>query len=172
MAIPRARKALALGVSGAVGAVLAAVTALATGTSASAQPAQAVAVATATEMPSAVEKFDYPGADRVYAERHITLKRGDGHIILVNCTDAWNIKIESRLDNGGYCFRASAKSGFLTLELPDAYGVWTEDHPVEATLTAEGKETVVNVPTDDYQPVGESGDSGLRSVLVELRVTG
>ncbi|WP_243878245.1 hypothetical protein [Streptomyces sp. SUK 48] len=123
-------------------------------------------------MPSAVEDFNYPGADRIRQERNVTLKRGDGHITLVSCSEAWNIKIESRLDNGGYCFRATTKTGFLTLELPDAYGVWTEDHPVKATLTADGKETVVSVPTDDYQPVGEAGGTGLRSVLVELRVTG
>ncbi|MFD9398154.1 hypothetical protein ACFWA4_04945 [Streptomyces sp. NPDC060011] len=168
MAIPRARKALMLGASSAVAAILAAV-ALTSGTPASAQP---VTAGSATDMRSAVETFDYPGADRVYQDRKITLKRGDGHITLVDCDDAWNIKIESRLDNGGYCFRATAKTGSLTLELPDAYGVWTEDHPVKATLTADGKETVVSVPTDDYQPVGEAGDTGLRSVLVELRVTG
>lgn len=172
MAISRARKALLLGASGALAACLGAV-ALTTGAQASPRTAQtALTAELATEMPAAVEDFSYPGADKIFQERNITLKRGDGHITLVGCTEAWNIKIESRLDNGGYCFRATAKTGFLTLELPDAYGVWTEDHPVEATLTAEGKETVVNVPTDDYQPVGEAGDSGLRSVLVELRVTG
>ncbi|MEI5034862.1 hypothetical protein RB201_25860 [Streptomyces sp. S1A(2023)] len=123
-------------------------------------------------MPSAVEDFIHPGADQIFQERKITLKRGDGHIMLVSCAAAWNIKIESRLDNNGYCFQASAKSGYLALELPDAYGVWTEEYPVKATLNAEGDEAVVNVPANDYQPVGESGDSGLRSVLVELRVTG
>ncbi|MEV5433394.1 hypothetical protein [Streptomyces sp. NPDC052701] len=123
-------------------------------------------------MPVAVEDFAYPGADRILTERGITLKRGDGRIILVKCSEAWNIKVESRVDNGGYCFRATAKTGFLTMELPDAYGVWTEDHPVKATLSAEGKETVISVPANEYQPVGEAGDTGLRSVLVELRVTG
>ncbi|MFF7280632.1 hypothetical protein [Streptomyces griseorubiginosus] len=169
MAMPRARKALLFGVSGALAAGLGAAV-LTTG--AQAAPQTAVTTATATDMPAAVEDFTYPGAAKVLADRGITLKRGDGHITLVGCSEAWNIKIESRLDNGGYCFRTTARTGFLTLELPDAYGVWTEDHPVEATLTAEGKETVVNVPTDDYQPVGEAGDTGLRSVLVELRVTG
>ncbi len=171
MAITRARKGLMLGASGAFAAALVAA-ALTIGSPASAAPAQPVAAGSSADMPSAVEDFNYPGADRIRQERNVTLKRGDGHITLVSCSEAWNIKIESRLDNGGYCFRATTKTGFLTLELPDAYGVWTEDHPVKATLTADGKETVVSVPTDDYQPVGEAGGTGLRSVLVELRVTG
>ncbi|MFG3310303.1 hypothetical protein [Streptomyces wuyuanensis] len=168
MAISRARKALLFGTAGAVAACLA----TAALTTAQAAPQTAATAAVATEMPSAVEDFNYPGADKILQERGITLKRGDGHITLVQCSQAWNIKIESRLDNAGYCFNATAKTGYLTLELPDAYGVWTEDHPVEATLTAEGEETVVDVPANEYQPVGEAGDIGLRSVLVELRVTG
>lgn len=172
MSIPRARKALALGASGALAAALVTI-ALTTGAQASASANRTVTAAeAATEMASAVEDFNYPGASRVLQERNISLKRGDGHITLVNCSETWSIKIESRLDNSGYCFRTTTKSGWLTLELPDAYGVWTEEHPVEATLTAQGEETVINVPTNDYQPVGEAGDTGLRSVLVELRVTG
>jgi len=160
MAIPRARKALGLGLTGAVVASLG-VMALPLGAQAS----------EGGKMPSAVEDFSYPGADQVLQERKITLKRGDGHIMLVRCSESWNIKIESRLTEGGYCFRATAKTGFLSLELPEAFGVWTEDHPVSATLNAAGKETVVKVPADEYKPVGEP-NSGLHSVLIELRVTG
>ncbi|MFD6475225.1 hypothetical protein ACFWEH_17210 [Streptomyces anulatus] len=137
---------------------------------AQASPQTPLAERAAEDMPSIVEDFNYPGADRILAERNIKLKRGDGHITLVNCDTPWNIKVESRLDNSGYCFQATTKTGYLTLELPDAYGIWAEEHPVKATLTAEGKETVVNVPSNDYLPVGES--TGLPSVLVELRVTG
>ncbi|WP_241846880.1 hypothetical protein [Streptomyces sp. CB02414] len=170
MLIPRNRRGT---MPGAAGVLLLGLGGVAVATAAQAAPRSAESAApAATDMPYAVEDFNYPGADRILEERGITLKRGDGHITLVPCTDAWNIKIESRLDNGGYCFRATAKSAYLSLELPDAYGVWTEEHPVEATLTADGKESVVNVPSNEYQPVGESGDTGLRSVLVELRVTG
>ncbi|GGQ27816.1 hypothetical protein [Streptomyces roseolilacinus] len=169
MAMSRACKALLLAASGLLATSLGAVT-LTTG-------AQAVAPSTpsaesAADMPLALEGYTYPGASRILQERGITLKRGDGNITLVPCVQAWNIKIESRLDNGGYCFNATAQSGYLTLELPDAWGVWTENHPVQATLTAAGAETVVDVPANHYQPVGETGDIGLRSVLVEIRVTG
>lgn len=60
------------------------------------------------------------------------------------------------------------------MELADAFGMWTERHPVQATITANGKETVITAPKKesvDYTPFGESGSSEKRSVLVELRVT-
>ncbi|WP_327436406.1 hypothetical protein OG279_37055 (plasmid) [Streptomyces sp. NBC_01201] len=167
MAITHARKALLFGITGLASVCLGALL-----STAQAAPQTAVTADTATGMPSAVEDFSYPNADKVFEQRGITLKRGDGSITLVDCSDAWNIKVESRVDNSGYCFNAMAKTGYLTLELPDAYGVWAEEHPVKATLTAEGKETTVSVPANKYQPVGEAGDSGLESVLVELRVTG
>ncbi|WP_370413868.1 hypothetical protein [Streptomyces fradiae] len=169
MAISRARRALLIGASGVIAAAVGAV-ALTTG--AQAAPQAAATTDVATEMPVAVEDFSYPNAEKIFQDRHITLKRGDGHITLVPCSEAWDIKIESRLDINGYCFKTTSTSGFLTLELPDAYGVWTEDHPVEATLTASGAETIINVPANEYKPVGETGDSGLRSVLVEMRLTG
>ncbi|MGO4463813.1 hypothetical protein AB4039_42145, partial [Streptomyces sp. M-16] len=33
----------------------------------------------------AIEDFGYPNADKILAERGITLKRGDGHIVLADC---------------------------------------------------------------------------------------
>ncbi|MEU6367599.1 hypothetical protein ABZ876_18115 [Streptomyces sp. NPDC046931] len=127
---------------------------------------------TDTGMPSAVETYDYPGAAKIQAEQKITLKRGDGHILLTDCASAFDIKVESRTAGMYFCFKVSGKQGFLTMELPDAYGIWTQDHPVQATLDTGGKETVVNAPKNDYTPVGEAGDTSKRSVLVELRVTG
>ncbi|MCF2436747.1 hypothetical protein LV779_31875 [Streptomyces thinghirensis] len=96
------------------------------------------------------------------------------HITLVNCSETW--EHQDRVSVWTTVATASvskplSQAGW-TLNPPDAYGVWTEEHPVEATLTAQGEETVINAPTNDYQPVGEAGDTGLRSVLVELRVTG
>ncbi|MFI9616918.1 hypothetical protein ACIHCM_35505 [Streptomyces sp. NPDC052023] len=173
MVISRARKALLLGTSAAVVACLGAAT-LATGVHAA--PQATTTTAFATDMPLAVEDLSYPGADRIYQDRGITLKRGDGHIILTEhtslaqCSDPSNIMVESW--KGAFCFKANAKSGYLTLELPDTFNIWTQDHPVRATLTAEGEQTVVNAPANDLTAVGEAGDTGLRSALVELRVTG
>ncbi|MFY4720924.1 hypothetical protein [Streptomyces sp. LaBMicrA B280] len=134
-------------------------------------PAAPEPTAAATDMPFAVETFDYPGAEGIQAERKITLKRGDGHIMLADCNSAFDIKVESRTASMYYCFKVSGKQGYLTMELPDAYGIWTQDHPVQATLTTDGKKSVVNAPKNDYTPVGEAGDTNKKSVLVELRVT-
>ncbi|MEU2718323.1 hypothetical protein [Streptomyces sp. NPDC007205] len=123
-------------------------------------------------MPFAVEDFAYPGAAKIFQEKQILLKQGDGHIMLTDCKSTYAIMVESRTAQKQFCFSVSGKQGDLTLELPDAYGIWTQDHPVEAKVSNGDKETVVQAAKNDYKPIGESGASGQRSVLVELRVTG
>ncbi|MFK8849687.1 hypothetical protein [Streptomyces sp. Ac-502] len=49
--------------------------------------------------------------------------------------------------------------------------MWAETRPVQAKITSNGKETVVNAAKDDYTPFGEAGNTGANSMLVELRVT-
>ncbi|WP_053728810.1 hypothetical protein [Streptomyces sp. WM6378] len=175
----RARKAL---ISGAVGAAAAA-TALVAFTAAEAAPRSAAAAAattTAADMPSTVETFAYPNAAKILADQKIVLKRGDGRILLTDCASAWDIQVESRTGGVYFCFAVSGKQGYLTMELPDTYGIWTKEHPVKATLTAksDGEQSVVNAPAAEagqetgYTPVGETGNIGKRSALVELRVTG
>ncbi|MET8884364.1 hypothetical protein [Streptomyces rubiginosohelvolus] len=167
-----ARKALLVGLTATLVAGL--------GASALALPRTAPAAARANAavggMPLLAEDFVHPGAAKLQQERGVALKHGDGHVWLTDvtalneCVGASNIAIEAR--TGVFCFKTDAKSGYLTLELPDTFNIWTQDHPVRATLTAEGKDTVVNAPADELTSVGESGDTGLRSVLVEIRVTG
>ncbi|MEU8765063.1 hypothetical protein [Streptomyces sp. NPDC048659] len=134
-------------------------------------------------MSLAIESFEYPNAKEILQERRITLKRGDGHITLKagdgrdgysGCMEGTDIWIESRVDRNGFCFVATSNSGYLELEIPDAYAIWTEDHSVRAKLTAEGETTVVDAPKSDITQIGESSipGGGKRSVLVELRVTG
>ncbi|WP_406502960.1 hypothetical protein [Streptomyces sp. NBC_00212] len=131
-------------------------------------------------MPSAVETFAYPNAATILAEKKITLKRGDGRIMLTDCASAWDVQVESRTSGTYFCFAISGKQGYLALELPDTYGIWTKEHPVKATLIAkdDGQQSVVNAPAakpgeeTGYTPVGETGAIGKRSALVELRVTG
>ncbi|WP_256725790.1 hypothetical protein [Streptomyces sp. IMTB 2501] len=124
------------------------------------------------KMPFAVEDFAYPGAAKIFQEKQILLKQGDGHILLTDCKSTYAIMVESRTAQKQFCFSVSGKQGDLTLELPDAYGIWTQDHPVEAKVNNGDKETVVEAAKNDYKPIGEAGASGKPSVLVELRVTG
>ncbi|MFI1496728.1 hypothetical protein [Streptomyces platensis] len=125
----------------------------------------------AAEMPTAVEDFGYPNAARILQDQKIALKRGDGHIMLTSCDSAHDIMVKSRTGQVDYCFAVRGTKGYLTMELADAFGMWTEGHPVQATITADGKSTVINAPKKEYTPLGEAGSSEKRSVLVELRVT-
>ncbi|MFC7819751.1 MULTISPECIES: hypothetical protein [unclassified Streptomyces] len=134
--------------------------------------------AAAEEMPSAVEYFNYPGADRILAEEGIELKRGDGRIVLAECGQTSDqIRIYTVADQavgrkGTYCFRATANSGYLTLELPRVFGLETSTQPISADLTAEGRTQTVDMAEDTYKSVGEGTVGGAHSVLVEIRVTG
>ncbi|MEU3545045.1 hypothetical protein [Streptomyces paromomycinus] len=171
VAMPRARKALLTGLIGAfsVSAAIAGLTVAQAAPQSAALPA--VASAADADMPPTVEDFAYPGADRILQDRKITLKRGDGHITLVDCAAAHDIMVKSRAGSGEFCFAVSGNKGYLALELDQAFGMWTEGHPVQAKVTSDGKETVINAPKNDYKPFGEAGNAGQSTVLVELRVT-
>ncbi|MGW6822988.1 hypothetical protein [Streptomyces sp. NPDC055005] len=148
---------------------------------ASATSSTAAAAPAANDVPPfAVEDFSYPNADKILSEKGIKIIKGDGHLLLADCNpSAPQIKVRTVSDAatgraGVYCFGATGKSGFVTLELPRVTSLETADHPISADLTAEGQTKTIDVPEDDFKPVGE-GDipSGAkRSVLVELRITG
>ncbi|MFI6056294.1 hypothetical protein ACIBCO_40330 [Streptomyces violascens] len=119
-----------------------------------------------------MEQFAYPNAPQILKDKKITLKQGDGHIMLTDCASPYDIMVESRTGGTYFCFSVTAKKGFLTMELPESYGVWATSQPVQAKITADGKETIVNAPKGAYKPMGETGDGDTPSMLVELRVNG
>ncbi|MFF3976999.1 hypothetical protein [Streptomyces sp. NPDC001828] len=129
------------------------------------------------EPPSAVETFGYPNAQAILKERGLKLNKGDGGIVLADCTaGSWDIKVDAIKDweSSTTCFKSLAKNGYLTLEIPGTFSVQPLDRPVRATLTAEGKTKVVNAPKNVTTPVG-AGDipgGGKEATLVELRVSG
>ncbi|MFD9657741.1 hypothetical protein [Streptomyces mirabilis] len=132
--------------------------------------------------PSAVEDFTYPNADQIQRDQGIKLIKGDGHITLATCDDsAQQIKVltvqgPSGDAQGAYCFKASAKSGYLSLELPRVFALETADHPISADLRPQADPSVpvktVTVSKNGYQSVGEGAAGGAPTVLLELRVTG
>ncbi|NMI55748.1 hypothetical protein HEP83_08800 [Streptomyces sp. RLA2-12] len=132
--------------------------------------------------PSAVEDFAYPNADQIQRDQGIKLIKGDGHITLATCDDsAQQIKVltvqgPSGDAQGAYCFKASAKSGYLSLELPRVFALETTDHPISADLRPQSDPSVpvktVTVDKNGYQSVGEGAAGGAPTVLLELRVTG
>ncbi|MFI8202054.1 hypothetical protein [Streptomyces sp. NPDC085937] len=134
--------------------------------------------AAADEMPYAVEDFNYPGADRIKSSMGITVKRGDGHVLVAECDPkADQIRVLTVADSsagrrGTYCFEATSTSGFLTLELPRVFALEAGEQPISADLTANGQTQTVDVPEGGFEPVGEGTVGGAQSVLVEIRVTG
>ncbi|MFI1796469.1 hypothetical protein ACH427_03790 [Streptomyces sp. NPDC020379] len=135
-------------------------------------PAKVAVAAGDDEMPFGVEKFEYPEAAKILNERGIKLFKGDGHISLTDCAATHDIKVRSRTGQKEFCFAVKGKQGYLSLELADAYAIVTEDHPVEAKVTLDGKESTVSAPKNDYTAFGEAGDTRKQAVLLELRVTG
>ncbi|WP_257134099.1 hypothetical protein [Streptomyces sp. st140] len=147
---------------------------------ASAAPADPKAAAAAGPT-SLVEDFVHPGAERILQDRKIVLKRGDGNVMLkpgngeggMNaCLGANNVFVESRLDKQGFCFVTTGTTGYLTMEIPDAFFLWTQDQPMQATVTADGKTTVYQAAQNDVTEIGETDSPGgeKRSALVELRI--
>ncbi|MET9412625.1 hypothetical protein ABZY03_00285 [Streptomyces klenkii] len=144
-----------------------------------AQPAPPQAAPTAVgttsddeAMPFAVETYEYPDAAKILAEKGITLFKGDGHILFTDCAAPHDITVKSRTGQKEFCFAVKGKQGYLSLKLADAYGIWTEDHPVDATITVDGQETTIKAPRNDYKPFGEAADASKRAILLELKVTG
>ncbi|MFD6530598.1 hypothetical protein [Streptomyces sp. NPDC060184] len=164
----RARKLFFTGLAVALGVAVGIPLAAADGSPASAADAP----------PVAVERFDYPDAAGILTSQGIQLKKGDGHVLLETCDgSADQIRVYTVADStvgrkGDYCFRATATSGYLTLELPRVFALETGDHPISADLTASGTTTTVAVDEGGFESVGEGTPSGARSVLVEIRVTG
>ncbi|MER5727349.1 hypothetical protein ABT084_03140 [Streptomyces sp. NPDC002138] len=129
--------------------------------------------ATADEGPGyAVEDFGYPNADKILAERGITLKRGDGHILLADCASGSDLlEVWSRA-NEKICFRVTGTTGYLTLEIPAVFAVKGNSYAarVDMTTGAEGKSYDVN--KNAWTPVGESADDqGRDFMLMEIKTT-
>lgn len=127
--------------------------------------------AAASEMTSLVEDFMYPNAAQIEAETGAVLKRGDGHLIFMDCDGSEDIQIESAHGQNYFCFKLTSKPAFLELEIPKAYGIWTTDDPVKATVQkADGTSTVINAPAGSFTGYGEAGEDRERTTLIELRV--
>ncbi|MFI9275725.1 hypothetical protein ACIGXM_34235 [Kitasatospora sp. NPDC052896] len=167
----RVRGLLAAGAASAAVLVAGTVTLAAADSGPGAPAKPAAQAADSAAPPSAVEDFGYPGAARILKEKGISLKRGDGRILLDDCTGKENIQVLTRTSaEGKVCFRVVGKTGYLALEVPEVFALQTQERAIQAKLTAEGKTQVLDVPKDQIKGVGE-GIGAAPTVLVELRVT-
>jgi hypothetical protein len=114
---------------------------------------------------SLVEDFSYPGAESI---DDIELIKGDGRIMMVNCTnDRDLIKVESLgLD---YCFRVKGDTGWLRLRVEGVFLIASGDQTVTATFTANGEEQTAVIPESEIAPIGTTDPD--YAVLLELRAT-
>ncbi|MFF1507892.1 hypothetical protein [Streptomyces sp. NPDC058326] len=161
-----------LGASAAAGALAwIAVTAAPAGSPAPAHATTAEAVA--DEAPGfAVESYDYPQADKILAEQGITLKRGDGHILLADCASGTGLLEVWSREKSRVCFRATGNSGWLTLEIPTVYGVKSNAYATELDMTVGTEEKTYDIPANSWKPVGETADpEGRPHMLVEIRTS-
>jgi hypothetical protein len=134
----------------------------------------ATAQADDTQPSSLVEDYSYPGAAAVQAAHQIKLISGDGHIMLATCdpaaTDLITVESYNNINEPQYCFKVTGTTGYLSLEIPKVFFIWTGDDKVTATVTVSGVEQApLVIPANDGSPVG-SGDTQNHAVLLELMV--
>ncbi|KJY24479.1 trypsin-like serine protease, partial [Streptomyces sp. NRRL S-495] len=159
-----------------IGAALA-VPLLAAGLVTSAAPASAAPAspsASGSGAPALVENYVHPGAASILADRHITVRSGDGHIQLVDCTAGSNLlRLFSRAATPSEtCFRITGATGSLQLEIPKVYSIKGDaDHSVTATFTSDGNPVYVGVPRNAWTQVGEGNPGGSSTTLLELNAS-
>ncbi|MEV8311945.1 hypothetical protein AB0P36_32660 [Streptomyces flavidovirens] len=127
--------------------------------------------AIAAEAPGfTVEDFNYPQADKILAEQNITLKRGDGHIVLADCASGTGLLEVWAREKEKICFRATGSSGWLTMEIRAVYGVKGNDYTTQVDMTVGTEEKSFDVAKNAWTAVGESADEqGRDHMLVEIR---
>ncbi|MBW5481002.1 hypothetical protein GPJ59_03620 [Streptomyces bambusae] len=118
----------------------------------------------------AIEDFGYPNADKILAEKGITLKRGDGHITLADCDSTTGLlEVWSRA-NDRICFKVTGTSGWLTLEIPSVFAVKGNDYSTKVDMKTGTEAKTFDVNKNTWTPVGESADEqGREFMLMEIR---
>ncbi|MGW7531371.1 hypothetical protein [Amycolatopsis sp. NPDC054798] len=122
-----------------------------------------------TGEPAITEDFDYPGAAAILAEKGVVLHKGDGNILLADCGQPDVIEVHAR-SKAATCFRASGPTGWLTLEIPEAYLVKADRHALDVDVTVKGTTKTYSVPKNDSKPVGE-GETPANGPGTLLRIT-
>ncbi|WP_406389139.1 hypothetical protein [Streptomyces sp. NBC_00211] len=170
----KARNAVVRTIGAAVGAGALAWLAVAGGINGTTAPVDTSAMkAIADEGPGyAIEDFGYPNADKILAERNIVLKRGDGHIVLADCTGATDLLEVWSREKDKVCFRVTGTKGYLALEIPTVFAVKGNDYAAEVDMTVGSEAKSFTVNKNAWTPVGESADEqGRDFMLMEIRTS-
>lgn len=120
----------------------------------------------------AVEDFNYPQAGKIFAEQGITLKRGDGHIVLADCVGPTDlVQVLALKKNDGICFRVTGKSGYLSLEIPAVFAIKANDYKIQVDIAVGGEVRSYELRKNDWLPVGEATGETKEVALVEIRAS-
>ncbi|MBM0278118.1 hypothetical protein [Micromonospora tarensis] len=119
-----------------------------------------------------MEDFTYPGAAQILNERGILLKKGDGHLVLTDCVTGGDfIEVRSR-NRSPFCFRATGPTGYVTLELSEAFLVFSDStHTTVANYTVGGVSDSATIEPGGATGIGEGSTPGSSAVLLELRAS-
>ncbi|MFF2953372.1 hypothetical protein ACFVVU_18735 [Kitasatospora sp. NPDC057965] len=128
--------------------------------------------------PPAVEDFAYPQADKIFQERGIRLKSGDGHIVLTTCdgrpglliVEARGMTATDPVGRGRFCFLITGTSGRLSLELPSVYSALGNDYAVRLDMRTGTEDKSFDVQKNKWTWVGETADPQNR-VFTLLEIT-
>lgn len=123
---------------------------------------------------SIVEDFTYPSAAEIEAARGIKLLKGDGNLVLLpDCPSGDRILVWSRVAPTPFCFKARGSSGFVTLELEQAYFISAgSGHSLTAKATVDGETNMYAVPKNDATGLGEGEDpENGPATLLEIRTS-
>ncbi|MFE9250799.1 hypothetical protein [Streptomyces sp. NPDC007088] len=132
----------------------------------------AAAANIADEAPAyAVEDYHYPRAEEIQEEQGILLKRGDGHITLVDCRPGTGLLHVMARGEKEFCFRTTGDSGQLTVELAGTYLVMGNDYTTEVDMTRDSETKTYDIEKNNWTAVGETVEGGREYALVEIRTT-
>ncbi|MBT2472556.1 trypsin-like serine protease [Streptomyces sp. ISL-66] len=149
-------------------ALTAAVTAASPAPLASAEPAPVAA-------PYAVEDGSYPYRSEILEAFGVDLIAGDGNITHTSCSGPYQILVwaaNMKTSGGTICFKA-ASTGFLSVNIPNAYRIETMGRDIQASISIGGQGQTLHIPKDTSKGFGKgSSTDSPQAVLLEMRVTG
>jgi hypothetical protein len=118
------------------------------------------------------EDFSYPGAE-AHLPSGITLKKGDGNLLIVDCaTQAHVVKLESFLHGDrNFCFDIRGQNAYLTLELDGVYLISTSNAAVQATVLVGTQQSVVDLVEGPNSVGFDASGNALGARVLELRLS-
>lgn len=116
-----------------------------------------------------IEPGTHPGADKIAAQKKILLKEGNGQIIYTQCTGAADQILIAGTKLPDACFQPTGQPGWLTMEIPDSFGVKAGLKKLDVKSFDEGNEKTTTIPANESVPImNETNNNDV--TVIELRI--